>query len=344
MSVAQAKLSSNLSPECDSSLASSILAKESDRLLAPVALFVYNRPEHTRRTVEALRANGLAPQSDLFVFADGAKNSSGVAAVGAVREYIRSIDGFRSVTIIEREHNLGLSKSVVSGVTQLCNEYGRAIVVEDDVMTAPDFLAFINRGLQRYVNQPKMFSICAFNLPIVPPKDYSYDVFFSYRFLCWGWGTWKDRWDKADWSVNDFPKFMADRAKQRRFNRGGDDLSWFLARHMEGEIDSWDTVWGYMHSKHDAFALVPVHSKAFNIGMDGSGTHCKRAAYNQHALTPDADSDYRFPDSVNVNQYFAAEIQRAHHPSIVRRLARFIRRLEPRKKRFDNAVTSRGNV
>jgi hypothetical protein len=344
MLVPQANLSSSLSTECDSSLASPVFRQKSGGVLAPIALFVYNRPEHTRRTVEALRANDLAQESNLFVFADGAKPNSGAAAVGAVREYIRTIQGFRSVTITEREQNLGLSKSVITGVTQLCNEYGRAIAVEDDVMTAPDFLAFMNRGLQRYINEPQMFSVCAFNVPIAPPKTYSYDAFCSYRFMCWGWGTWKDRWDKADWSVKDFPEFMADPTKQRRFNQGGADLSWFLARHMEGEIDSWDTIWGYTHTKHDALALLPVFSKAYNIGLDGSGTHCKRAAFKQHVLAPRTDSDYRFPDSVNIHPHFAAEIQRFHRPTLLRKLIRFIRRLEPRTKRFARAAAPKGKA
>jgi glycosyl transferase family 2 len=292
--------------------------------LAPIALFVYNRPEHTRRTVESLRANYLAPQSDLFVFADGAKNESTALAVEAVRRFIRIIDGFKSVTIIEREQNLGLSKSVISGVTQLCNRYDWAIAVEDDVLTAPDFLTFVNQALYRYKDEPRVFSISGFNLPIATPKTYSYDAFCSYRFLCWGWGTWKDRWEKADWSVKDFPEFRADREKQKRFNQGGDDLSWLLARHIEGKIDSWDTVWAYTHSKYDAAALLPVDSKAYNVGLDGSGTHCNRAAFVQTRLGNGSASHFRFPDRAEFDPQFAAEIQRVCHRSLARRAARYL--------------------
>jgi hypothetical protein len=292
--------------------------------LAPIALFVYNRTEHTRRTVESLRANDLARQSELFVFADGAKNESAAAAVESVRKYIRTIDGFKSVTIIERERNLGLSKSVISGVTQLCSEHGRAIAVEDDVLTAPDFLTFVNEGLVRYWDEPRVFSVGAFNLPIAAPRTYSYDAFCSYRFHCWGWGTWKDRWEKADWSVQDFPEFMADREKQKRFNRGGNDLSWLLSRHMEGKIDSWDTVWAYTHSKHGAVALLPVSSKVYNIGFDGTGIHCRRAPYTQHALPAKDGAGYRFPDSVLPEPHFAAQIKRVHHRSIPRKFARYL--------------------
>lgn len=316
----------------------------SSNSLAPIALFVYNRPEHTRQTVEALRTNDLSRESDLFIFADGAKNDSAEAAVRAVREFVHTIDGFRSVTIIERERNLGLSKSVVNGVTQLCNEFGRAIVVEDDVVTAPDFLAFMNQGLRRYAEEPKIFSVCAFNVPIVLPKNYSLDAFYSHRFLCWGWGTWKNRWDKADWSVKDFSEFMADPAKQKQFSRGGDDLPWLLMRHMEGGIDSWDTIWGYTHSKHDALAVLPAYPRAINIGMDGSGVHCKRVVYEQHILTPGTDSDYRFPETVDVDPYFVAEIQRIHRPSMLTKLARFVRRLDVTKKRLKTSAALSCNV
>jgi hypothetical protein len=304
---------------------------------APIALFVYNRPEHTSRTVESLRENGLAKDSDLFVFADGAREEAAVALVKQVGRFVRGIKGFQSVTIIERERNFGLSGSIVSGVTQLCDQYGRAIVVEDDVVTAPDFLPFMNRALDRYADEPGIFSVSSFNYPMTAPESYPYDVFFSYRFPCWGWGTWKDRWEKADWSVGDYPEFMADPERQKRFDRGGEDLTWMLTLKMEGRIDGcWDVVWGYTHSKHDAVAMLPVSSKAYNIGLDGSGAHCARAPFRQTALNLGNSSDYRFPDLVALDPYFVAMIQRLHRPSIARKFVRFLRRCAPRMKWHDS--------
>jgi len=292
--------------------------------LAPIALFVYNRPEHARQALEALKGNDLAARSDLFVFSDGAKHEAAQAAVREVREISRNIEGFKSVTVIERERNFGLSKSIVAGVTQLCKEYGRAIVVEDDILTAPDFLSFMNGALDRYERDPAIFSISGFNLPIPAPASYSYDAFCSYRSLCWGWGTWGDRWEKADWSVSDYAEFVANRERQRRFNRGGNDLTWLLGQHMAGKIDSWDTVWAYTHSKHNAVALLPVRSKAYNIGFDGSGVHCRRTFFGQTALSPAAVSEYRFPDSGAPDAYFAARIQRLRHRSLPKRVVRYL--------------------
>jgi hypothetical protein len=306
--------------------------------LAPIALFVYNRPEHTRQTVEALRANQLARQSDLFVFADGAQNQSAAEGVRQVRQFIRTIDGFKSVKLIERDRNWGLSQSIIAGMNQLCEEQGRGIAVEDDVVTGPDFLSFVNSALDHYENEPKIFSVCGFNYPIELPAAYPNDAFFSYRFACWGWGTWKEKWQKVDWSVKDFPEFIADPERQKRFNRGGDDLSRLLVSQMAGKIDSWDTVWAYTHSKHSALALLPVASKAYNIGLDGSGTHCKGAAFEQRALAPGTNSGYRFPDSLHADPYFAAEIQRIHRHSTIRRLRRFLRRFRSNIKQFDAAA------
>ena len=292
---------------------------------APIALFVYNRPEHTRRTLEALQKNELAQCSDLFVFADGPKNEGPTEAIGEVRKLIHNLKGFRAVTVIERERNLGLSKSIVDGVTQLCQEFGRAIVVEDDIVTAPDFLSFVNRALDRYVDEATIFSVCGFNYPITVPRFYPHDAFFSYRFACWGWGTWKDRWEKADWSVSDFPDFIANRERQKQFNRGGNDLSEMLARHVAGKLGgSWDIVWAYTHFKHDGAALLPVASRVYNVGLDGSGIHCNRPSFVQASLARGSDSDYRFPNPVEFDPHFVSEIQRVCHRSAARRAAAYL--------------------
>ena len=291
---------------------------------APVALFVYNRLDHTRRTVDALRSNDLAPQTDLFIFADAPKNESVVASVEGVRRYIRSVSGFRSVTCVDRERNLGLSQSIIEGITRLCDEYGRVIAVEDDIVTAPDFLSFINCALDKYAEESKIFSVSGFSLPISVPPSYQYDAFCSYRFMCWGWGTWRDRWQKADWSLSDYVEFSGNGELQERFNRGGEDLSWLLGRHFSGRIDSWDTVWAYTHSRHNALALLSARSRAYNIGFDGSGVHCRRAPFHQTSLAVPASIDYRFPDCLVADPHFAAAIYRLHHRSLARKFARYL--------------------
>jgi len=152
---------------------------------APIALFVYNRPVHTRRTVEALLKNALAKESDLIIFSDAPKNPEAAEAVSNVREYIRTITGFKSMNIVERETNFGLARSIIEGVTMLCKEYGRVIVLEDDLITSPYFLQFMNDALDTYSNEDKVMHISGSTYPIGHMKD---ETFFLRIPLCWGMG------------------------------------------------------------------------------------------------------------------------------------------------------------
>lgn len=294
--------------------------------LAPIALFVYNRPEHTRRTIERLRDNALASKSDLHIFSDAAKNENASAAVDQVRKFIQSIDGFRSITILERRSNFGLAASVIDGITQLCERYGQVVAVEDDLLTAPDFLNFMNSALDHYRSTAKVFSIGAFSFGVRAPQGYPSDAFFSYRSCSWGWATWRDRWVKADWQVSDYPDFRSDRRRLRKFSHGGGDLARMLARQMAGELDSWAIRWAYAHCAHDAVALLPVESRVFNIGLDGSGTHCRRVPLTQGALASETNRVYHWPDHVSPNPYFTDQIRKDHPGSLVGRLGKYLKR------------------
>jgi O-antigen/teichoic acid export membrane protein len=280
--------------------------------LAPVVLFVYNRPEHTRKTVESLLGNRLAPHSDLFVFSDGAKGEADRVQVDDVRHYVHHIEGFRSVKIIERERNAGLAQSVISGVSEIFREYDRQIVLEDDLLTAPDFLTFMNKALEHYEKEPRVFSASGFNHAITMPTEYECDAVFSHRSCSWGWGTWKSRWERVDWEVSDYREFRANKSRQELLNRGGGDLSYMLDLQMAGTIDSWAIRWAYAHSKHDAVALVSTDSKVYNIGFDGSGVHCRRKSTRQAALAACEKLSWKLPDSVEVDLYFAVKLREQH--------------------------------
>jgi len=293
---------------------------------APIALFVYNRPEVTQRTVNSLRENGLASQSDLFVFSDGAKSEIGATAVGQVRKYIRTVEGFRSVTIIERERNWGLASSVINGVTEMCNQFGRVIVMEDDLLTTSDFLAFINQALKRYETDPRIFSVSGFNFGFKGPENYPYDAFCFYRSSSLGWGTWKSRWDKSDWKIADYYSFQMDKKQQRQFNRGGDDLSSMLALQMHGRIDSWAIRWAFMHFKQNAWALLSFRPRVFHIGSGRSATNSRWKSFKQLPLTAERKSEFHLPDTPRLEEHFVLELQKSLRPSLARRLVRYFLR------------------
>jgi len=158
---------------------------------APIALFVYNRPWHTQKTIEALKKNELADSSELIIFSDGPRNEQAKDKVLEVRNFIKTIIGFKNVKIIEREKNFGLANSIIAGVTEIINEYGKIIVLEDDLVTSPFFLMYMNNALNVYENDDMVASIHAYVYPI---KDSLPETFFIRGVDCQGWGTWKRGW------------------------------------------------------------------------------------------------------------------------------------------------------
>lgn len=241
---------------------------------APIVLFAYDRPGHLRQTIEALAGNDGAGESELVVYSDGPKDADSADSVEAVRDYLRSVAGFRSVTVVERERNLGLAASVIAGVTEVLARTPSVIVMEDDLLTSRNFLVFVNAALSTYEQRPDVFSVTGYNYPLRIPPTYREDAYLSYRGSSWGWGTWRDRWNRVDWAVSDYADFVMDARSQELFRRGGDDLAPMLERQMAGELDSWSIRFDYAHYKHDAFCVHPVVSKVQNIGFDGSGVHC----------------------------------------------------------------------
>jgi hypothetical protein len=308
-------------------------------VLAPIALFVYNRPTHLEKTVDSLRANDLAPQSDLFIYSDGPANRAKSASVQQVRQLIRGIHGFKSVTLIERERNWGLANSVIAGVTQVCGDFGRVIVMEDDLLTTPDFLTFMNQALDRYEPEPRIHSVSGFNFGLCVSDAYPYDALCFYRSSSLGWGTWKDRWEKADWTMSYYESVCADKQRQRQFNRGGEDLFPMLALQANAKIDSWAIRWAYSHFQGDGLALLSTRPLVMHIGSDAEATHSRRKSFRQLPLTSTYKSILRFPDSAPLESGFVAELQRLLRPSLARKLVRYLKRVHvwPAMRRGDFA-------
>ncbi len=241
--------------------------------LAPIVLFVYNRPWHTEQTVKSLKENKFAAESDLVIYSDSAKSEKDKYAVKKVRDFVEKITGFKSIQIIKRKDNFGLAGSVISGINEIFQNYNKAIVIEDDIVSSKNFLHFMNEALKIYEDDERIFSVSGYTFPIKIPKDYIDSTFISYRSSSWGWGTWKDRWLKVDWEIKDYGEFIKDKNAQMLFNRGGEDLTPMLHSQKNSKIDSWAIRWAYAHFKNDAYCVFPVHSKIKNIGTDSSGTH-----------------------------------------------------------------------
>jgi len=239
---------------------------------APIVLFTYNRPEHTRLTVEALKANKYASESDLIVFSDGHKNDRDKAKVDEVRAYLKTITGFQSYKIIERKKNIGLAANIIDGVTQMVNEYGKIIVLEDDLITSPYFLQYMNEGLDLYEKEEDVISIHGYMYPVRKKLP---ETFFIKGADCWGWGTWRRGWDIFKADGQELLKELETRKLQREFDYNGSyPYTKMLKKTIKGEIGSWAIRWYASAFLNNKLTLYPGRSLVFHNGSDGSGINC----------------------------------------------------------------------
>ena len=239
---------------------------------APILLFVYNRPEHTRRCIESLLKNSLASESNLFIYADGAKDSTQQEAVNEVRNYIRSIQGFKQITLMERSENWGLARNIINGVTTQVNRYGKVIVLEDDLVVAPYFLQFMNEALEVYKDEPKVGHIqaCDFTQDTTLP-----DTFLIKWTGSWGWATWDRAWKHFNPNGNELLQELEERKLTHVFDFNGKyGFTRMLRRQIEGKNNSWAIRWNASLFLKDILSLNVGRSLVQNEGFDGSGTNC----------------------------------------------------------------------
>jgi len=239
---------------------------------SPIVLFTYRRLGPLQKTIQSLKENYLASQSDLYIFSDAAKSDSDSEAVNAVREYIHSIDDFKTITIFEAARNKGLASSIIDGVTQILKIHNTVIVLEDDLVSSRNFLNFMNEALDFYREEPKVFSIAGFSMPI--KSNTKFDNYFTQRSSSHGWAIWKDRWMRIDWAVSDYNEFKSNRKLKHSFNKMGSDMSGMLDRQMQGKINSWAIRWCYHQFKYGLFSVHAINSKIENVGftIDASNT------------------------------------------------------------------------
>jgi hypothetical protein len=261
---------------------------------APVALFVYNRPDLTRQTVEALAANTLAGDTPLHVFSDAPKSETARQPVEEVRSYIRTISGFKSVSILERASNFGLARSIIEGVTGLCEQYGRVIVVEDDLVTSSRFLSYMNDALAFYERDTHVMQISG-HIADVPEFSRKTEALFVPFITSWGWGTWDRAWKHFDPTAQGWERIRDDRALRNRFNLDGHfDYATMLQMQLDGKIDSWAIRWYLSVFMKGGLALFPPRSFVRNIGF-ASGTHGSRVLRWTLSRQPISDEPVSFP-------------------------------------------------
>lgn len=266
---------------------------------APIALFVYNRPSHTKLTVEALLGNVEAQYSKLYIFSDAARDEHAAKAVNEVRQYISQIQGFLEVNIIESEFNKGLASSIIDGVTQLCDTFGRVIVLEDDLVASPHFLSFMNNGLSRYEHEEKVMQIAGYMFPVELNVDE--DALFMPFTSSWGWATWRKTWQKFDATAKGYSLLKQSTDLRRQFDLGG-SYPYFkmLKSQQKGKTNSWAIRWYLSVFLNQGLTLYPKQTMVQNIGFDGTGENCLVSSILEYRIDPEFKV-VAFPENVQVS-------------------------------------------
>ncbi|MFI5162417.1 MAG: glycosyltransferase [Sphingobacteriales bacterium] len=295
--------------------------------LAPIALFVYNRPEHTRRTLAYLQKNLLADESRLYIFSDGPKTDADRAKVEEVRQLASEVSGFKSVKVIERTENLGLANSIISGITKLVNEYDKVIVFEDDLLSSPYTLQYFNEALNRYVNDIEVMHIGAYMYDL-PDKTLP-QTFFYRAATSWGWATWARAWKYFE---PDIDKLIGDFDKQQihRFSIEGTMNFWKqMEQFKSGKNNSWAIRWYASVFLRHGLTLNPSHSLIHNIGHDGSGVHSQKEKTYQVQIAQKPITE--FPKELKENQQAYQAIKQflsKRKGTLLQRGLRFVKQLQ----------------
>jgi Glycosyl transferase family 2 len=243
--------------------------------MSPIALFTYNRPEHTHNTIQSLLQNSLAKDSDIFIFSDESKNQQDKVSVKKVRELIKKTNGFKSMEIIERTENFGLAKNITSGVTEILNIHNSAIILEDDLITAPNFLYFMNSALEYYEDDDRVASIHGYTPPL---KKALPNHFFLQGADCWGWATWSRAWKLFNYNGAELLKRIEEQSLMKQFDfDGAYPFTKMLANQIAKKNDSWAIRWHASIFLEKKLTLYPKYSLVHNIGNDGSGNHSKKS-------------------------------------------------------------------
>lgn len=274
---------------------------------APIALFVYKRPHHTEKTLESLSRCEGADESELFIFCDGPKRPEDMKAVEEVRGLVKSRKWRGKVNVIERDENWGLANSIISGVTELCERYGRVIVLEDDLIVSRYFLEYMNNALDLYENSEQVMQVSGHMYPVNTKTET--DAVLLPWATSWGWGTWNRAWNHFDKDMKGYTKLKDDATLRHKFDLDGSYPYYkMLGMQRNGKIDSWAIRWYLSIFMSEGVTLFPTQTLIQNIGFDGSGTHCTKegramdSSYIQrdfHVLT--------FPPKIEISEEFFAE-------------------------------------
>jgi hypothetical protein len=293
------------------------------RDLAPVVVYTYSRLAHLQRTIEALQRNFLASRTVLYVVSDGPKNADHKPFVDKVRDYADGVSGFRDVIRIYRDKNLGTPASIHQAEKQVVHDHGTVISMEDDNISAPNYLDFLNSGVQAYWDDPSIFSVCGYCPPIPIPSNFGSEYWFYPWNLSWGYALWKHKYDKVYPLVNDLPAFKREGLLRKVRSRGGLYITDSLMRDFKKKSIFPDAVLCAKMTREDLRSVIPIVSKIRNIGSDGSGVSGSRLAAKHDTRLDDRDiTDFQFGGAPPLNDRVVRAMVKFQNSGILTRISR----------------------
>lgn len=263
---------------------------------APILISVYDRLDHLKRAIDALRANEPAAHSILYIVSDAAYKEEHKPRIQAVRDYLSSMTGFKEVRLLLRQKNLGAHESIKSAIEEVLASHESFIFLEDDIVVAPGFLRFMNEGLRYYRAEKRIFAISGFHLPFSLPAGYDKEVYFFPCNSPWGFATWRDRWQKVNIDYYDrYGELKKDPRKYKAFAAIGFFIKGILQADSARRITAMDLRIYYHMFRHQMYAVFPVVSKTQNWGFDGSGEHCdKQRAWWAKPVMDTTEKNFQF--------------------------------------------------
>ncbi len=294
--------------------------------LAPIGISVYSRIVHLIKVIEALKRNTLAIDSDLYIFSDAPKIGDN-EEVEKMRKYLYTINGFKNVYVIERKENCRI-KNNRDGMKQLLEQYGCMIYLEEDIVTAPGFLSFMNEALVFYKNNNTILSITSYSSPFKIPKSYDYDVYLLQRFNAWGFATWNDRFDPYGFDIHDngIDEFFSSKKNIMEFKKNGEDSYRMLLAEFNNELDALDVKITFYEYMNDMYTLYPSKPLVQNIGLDGSGVHCGVSDKFHHEKLWSKKDNFMFIDNISVDEKIRIEQYKFRQVNIRDKLSLFVNR------------------
>lgn len=295
----------------------------SSQPLAPIAIFAFKRPDHLRGTLESLLANPEVSSSPVYVFCDGPRRPDETSAVEQTREVARSLAPAHT-RFVMRDCNFGLRRSISEGVTELVREFGKVIVIEDDLVISDQFIAFMNAGLDKYRDHDKVMQISGHMFPISTPRAKE-PIFLPFT-TTWGWATWRRAWDRFDGDGKGYSKLRSHPGLRRQFDLDG-AYPYFsmLKKQRSGKVDSWGILWYLSVFMHEGLVLYPAESLVANKGFDGTGTNCSAGgSANEQSMGRIDVSQLGFPQesSIDMRVFETVKAYLARNNSLRRRIQR----------------------